>query len=255
MLEGAGVSLGALAITGAVSSSIGASTAGGIMALGFSLSTGGLVLGLAAGYGMYKGVKYLSGTNEAEKYGIRIQILNDRIAQLRIANAYIIEDINWLSDKSVQFAKKLKESDELSNKLYQELEFIINQNQSLADAGSLIEDEETFSEFEVLISSVPSTLNIGKYNELLNKNANKVYADEIIKKSYVVTGDLDNQSEISDANLREDIELEELKTVQNILEEIGYFDVKSSSIAQGKSLAKKGFSSLKKSLLNGDKNE
>lgn len=98
-------------------------------------------------------------------------------------------------------------------------------------------------------------MNIGKYNELLNKNVNKVYADEIIKKAYIVTGDLDNQSEISDAHLREDIELDELKTVQNILDEIGYFDVKSASLAQGKSIAKKGFSSLKKSLLNGDKDE
>ncbi|MCJ0953135.1 zinc ribbon domain-containing protein [Mammaliicoccus sciuri] len=255
---GAGVSLGALAITGAVSG-IGASVSSGLMALGFTLSTGGLFLGLAAvttaGYGMYKGVKYFSGTNESEKYGIRIQTLNDRISQLRIANSYIMEDINWLSNKSIKFAEKLKESNELSNELYQELEFIITQNQSLADAGALIESEETFSEYELIISSIPPTLNIGKYNELLNKNVNKVYADEIIKKAYIVTGDLDNQSEISDAHLREDIELDELKTVQNILEEIGYFDVKSASLAQGKSIAKKGFSSLKKSLLNGDKND
>ncbi|MEB6227748.1 zinc-ribbon domain-containing protein [Mammaliicoccus sciuri] len=255
---GAGVSLGALAITGAVSG-IGASVSSGLMALGFTLSTGGLFLGLAAvttaGYGMYKGVKYFSGTNESEKYGIRIQTLNDRISQLRIANSYIMEDINWLSNKSIKFAEKLKESNELSNELYQELEFIITQNQSLADAGALIESEETFSEYELIISSIPPTLNIGKYNELFNKNVNKVYADEIIKKAYIVTGDLDNQSEISDAHLREDIELEELKTVQNILEEIGYFDVKSASLAQGKSIAKKGFSSLKKSLLNGNKND
>lgn len=255
---GAGVSLGALAITGAVSG-IGASVSSGLMALGFTLSTGGLFLGLAAvttaGYGMYKGVKYFSGTNESEKYGIRIQTLNDRISQLRIANSYIMEDINWLSNKSIKFAEKLKESNELSNELYQELEFIITQNQSLADAGALIETEETFSEYELIFSSIPPTLNIGKYNELLNKNVNKVYADEIIKKAYIVTGDLDNQSEISDAHLREDIELDELKTVQNILDEIGYFDVKSASLAQGKSIAKKGFSSLKKSLLNGDKDE
>src|SRR5699024_4178454 len=255
---GAGVSLGALAITGAVSG-IGASGSSGLMALGFTLCTGGLFLGLAAvttaGYGMYKGVKYFSGTDESEKYGNSIQTINDRISQLRIANTYIMEDINWLSNKSIKFAEKLKESNELSNELYQELEFIITQNQSLADAGALIETEETFSEYELIFSSIPPTLNIGKYNELLNKNVNKVYADEIIKKAYIVTGDLDNQSEISDAHLREDIELDELKTVQNILDELGYFDVKSASLAQGKSIAKKGFSSLKKSLLNGDKDE
>lgn len=155
---GAGVSLGALAITGAVSG-IGASVSSGLMALGFTLSTGGLFLGLAAvttaGYGMYKGVKYFSGTNESEKYGIRIQTLNDRISQLRIANSYIMEDINWLSNKSIKFAEKLKESNELSNELYQELEFIITQNQSLADAGALIETEETFSEYELIFSSIP----------------------------------------------------------------------------------------------------
>ena len=52
-----------------------------------------------SGFGVYRGIKYFSGTGEAEKFGIRIQTLNDRISQLRIANAYIIEDINWLSQK------------------------------------------------------------------------------------------------------------------------------------------------------------
>ena len=37
----------------------------------------------------------------------------------------------------IDFALKLRESNELSSELYKELELIINQNQSLADAGRL----------------------------------------------------------------------------------------------------------------------
>lgn len=237
----------------AIASGAGISTG---LILGLTFASSGAYIGIAAaGFGVYRGIKYLSGTGETEKFGIRIQTLNDRISQLRIANAYIIEDINWLSQKMSDFALKLKESNQLSAELYKELELIITQNQSLADAGSLIEDDESYSEYELLITTVPESLDIGKYNELLAKNANKVYADEVIKGAYLVVGDLDNQSNIEDASLREDIELDELKAVHNVLEDIGYFDTKASSIAQSKSLAKKGFSSLKKSFFSGGEDE
>lgn len=253
--SGAGVSLGALAVTGAISGS-GVGLSAGIAAItGATVSSGGLVLGLAAGYGAYKGIKYLAGTGEAEKFGIRIQALQEKIKQLRVANSYIIEDINWLSNKSTEFAKKLKESNELSDDLYKELEYYITQNQFLADTGSLIEDEEYESEYELLKTNIPETLDIGKYNELLVKEVNKVYVDEVIKDVYIVAGDIDNQSEVEDAKLREDINLEDLEKAYMILEQIGYFDTTASSIAQGKSLAKKGFSSIKKSLFSGEYND
>lgn len=253
--SGAGVSLGALAVTGAISGS-GVGLSAGIAAItGAPVSSGGLVLGLAAGYGAYKGIKYLAGTGEAEKFGIRIQALQEKIKQLRVANSYIIEDINWLSNKSTEFAKKLKESNELSDDLYKELEYYITQNQFLADTGSLIEDEEYETEYELLKTNIPETLDIGKYNELLVKEVNKVYVDEVIKDVYIVAGDLDNQSEVEDAKLREDINLEDLEKAYMILEQIGYFDTTASSIAQGKSLAKKGFSSIKKSLFSGEYND
>ncbi|HCV6508210.1 TPA: zinc-ribbon domain-containing protein [Staphylococcus aureus] len=253
--SGAGVSLGALAITGAVGG-LGMGVTSGLFALAFTLSTGTLFVGLAAitsaGFGVYKGVKYFSGTGELEKYGIRIQALQDNIKQMRIANNYIIEDINWLSEKLSHFAEKLKHSNEMSNELYEEIKILLSQNQLLASAGTLIEEEELNSEYELLKTSVPASLNLSKYNELLAKNTNKVYADEVIKKAYVVSGDLDEQNDLSSIELKEDVTLEELETVKAILEEIGYFDTKAASIAQGKSLAKKGFSNFKKSFLGGE---
>ena len=110
----------------------------------------------------------------------------------------------------IDFALKLRESNELSSELYKELELIINQNQSLVDAG-LIEDDESYSERELLLTTILESLDIGKYNELLAKNINKVYADEVIKNVYSINGDLDNQSEVNDVTLRENIELDELK--------------------------------------------
>ena len=75
----------------------------------------------------------------------------------------------------------------------------------------LIEDDESYSERELLLTTILESLDIGKYNELLAKNINKVYADEVIKNVYSINGDLDNQSEVNDVTLRENIELDELK--------------------------------------------
>lgn len=250
--SGAGISLGALAVTGAVTGWGGIS--GGMLALG--LGSGGAVFGAAAiasaGYGVYRGVKYFSGTSQLEQFGIRIKTLSDRISQLRIANTYIIEDINWLGNKLNNFAFKLKESNELSNELYLELEHIINQNQSIVDASDLIEKEEKYSEYELTLTNVPEELNIGKYNELLDVNINKIYYDEIVQSAYIVQGDIDDEFNEEIIRLKDDIDLDNLKLLQTILEEIGYFDTKSASIAQGKSIAKKGLSGLKKSFFSGD---
>lgn len=238
----AGISIGALAVTRAVTS-FGASISGGMFAA--TLGTGGGILGAAAlataGIGVYKGIKYFSGTNQIEKYGIRMQVLNDHITSLRIANSYIIEDINWLSQKTVDFANKLQESNELSTELMKELEYIIVQNKSMADAGTLIFDEQNQSEYEMLMTSIPSTLNIGKYNELLTKNINKIHYDEVIMSAYTLEGDVDEQSELDQVPLRDDITLENLKDVYLILDEIGYFNTKSAGIAQSKAIAKKDF--------------
>ena len=54
----------------------------------------------------------------------------------------------------------------------------------------------------MLLTTILESLDIGKYNELLAKNINKVYADEVIKNVYSINGDLD-QSEVNDVTLRE----------------------------------------------------
>ena len=66
----------------------------------------------------------------------------------------------------------------------------------------MIEDDESYSE-QLLLTTILESLDIGKYNELLAKNINKVYADEVIKNVYSINGDLDNQSEVNDVTLRE----------------------------------------------------
>ena len=71
----------------------------------------------------------------------------------------------------------------------------------------MIEDDESYSERELLLTTILESLDIGKYNELLAKNINKVYADEVIKNVYSINGDLDNQSEVNDVTFKRDIEL------------------------------------------------
>lgn len=253
--SGAGVSLGALAVTGAVTG-WGAGLSGGLLAI--SLGSGGTLIGLAAiagaGYSVYKGVKYFSGTSELEKSGIRISALTSKIEHLRAANSYIIDDINWLVMKIASFGHKLQESEELNNEIMDQMMLLIGQSQNVAESGSLIEQDQENTEYEYLIANLPKKLDIEKYNELISKDVNRELNDEFIKEVYLP---LSMEEIISEDEEDEDIQtldglflndaagFEALRRVRQILENIGYFDTKASAAAQSKVVAKKAKAGLK----------
>lgn len=256
--SGAGVSLGALAVTGAVAG-WGGGISGGLLAISFG--SGGTLIGLAAiagaGYGVYKGVKYFSGTGELEKSGIRITALTTKIEQLRAANVYIIDDINWLMMKIASFADKLRESENLNNEIMDQMMVMINQSQNVAESGMLVEKDQEDTELEYLIANLPKKLDSEKYDELISKDINRILDDQIIKEIYLPLAEED--SEDSDENVRnidglylnERADIEILGRARQIFENIGYFDTKASAAAQSKVVAKKAKAGLK-SLFGGE---
>lgn len=256
--SGAGVSLGALAVTGAVAG-WGGGISGGLLAISFG--SGGTLIGLAAiagaGYGVYKGVKYFSGTGELEKSGIRINALTTKIEQLRAANVYIIDDINWLMMKIASFADKLRESEELNNEIMDQMMVMINQSQNVAESGMLVEKDQENAELEYLIANLPKKLDGEKYDELISKDINRILDDQIIKEIYLPLAeeDCDNMDEnvqsMDGLYLNERADIEILGRARQIFENIGYFDTKASAAAQSKVVAKKAKAGLK-SLFGGE---
>lgn len=253
----AGISVGALAITGGISTGV----SGGLLALaaGSGGTLAGVALVAAGAYGAYRGIKYFAGTSELEKYGIRIDALLQRIKLNQVSTTYMIEDVNWLGEQINEFVEKLRESEEFDEELLKELEYLTSLNQSVSQSAVLVEDDQDYSEVEYLIAKLPKKIEIGKLNELLSNNINKVRYEEIIKAIYRLENDEEESNDDSnnDSNqniliLNEFASKNQLEIVYSIFEEIGFYSLGSSSIAQSKSMAKQGINSLKKSLFGGE---
>lgn len=230
---GAGVSLAALAVTGGVSTGIW----GGLFTISMA-STGGMALGLAAvgglGYGAYRGIKYFSGTTEAEKYAIRSTMLQQKIKDLQKSENYLIEDINWTT---TQIAELIEKKEEILDNHEKLLKYI--QMAKTFDEGSrMIFEEERLSHINILLSHIPEKLDIDKFDELIKKTQYQVQFKEYVYQCYIK-----NENE---EYILQDIDDEEcLEKLDQILEIIGYYDVSKSAAAKTNVLVKKGISGLK----------
>ena len=257
LATGAGISMGALAITGAVTG-FGASLTGGLMSLAFA--SGGALFGAAAvaasAYGAYRGVKYFAGTDELEKYSIKQKALSDKITSLKAANTFILDDFNYLMNtineltikimKHQQLNKSIvsksgeliKEKNNYIEELTNQLQGFVSRGQSVAESGQIIEKDQERMELEQCLTTLPEELDLEKFNELIVTNLHKVDYAELIHMTYLDDGE---GKLILDKNQ----DLEQLQEVSMVLVSIKYFETGSSSLAQGKVLAKKGFNSIK----------
>lgn len=247
---GAGVTLAALAVTGGISSGIW----GGLLTLG-TMSTGGMLLGMAAiaglGYGAYRGIKYFAGTGELEKSGIRIAALQSAMECSKAAVTYIVDDINWLTNRLSEIMAKVKEGDELTDELMQQLIDLQGDFATVSDAGSKCEEDIAASEYEVNLAALPLDLPYGKFEELVKLNPNRTAIRDYILSIYKETTLTNTDSEGNETSrtvYRRDEELsyDDARQTYNYLNLIGYYDTKSSAMAQ----AKRGLNSIK-SIFNG----
>lgn len=244
---GAGVTLAALAVTGGVSSGIW----GGLFTLGF-MSTGGMLLGLATigglGYGAYKGIKYFSGTSELEKSGIRISALQNTIENNKRATTYIIEDINWLTNKIKELFEKIQFSDEMNKDLTNEIFQYLGFAESVGQTGELIEESTKKSSYEIHIAKLPLTLPVDRFNELVSQNPNKTEISKFIFELYKKKNISHNDDETVSKPVYqrdEEISYDDAEKAYNDFSIIGFFDTKTSAVAQGQALTKKGIKSVK----------
>lgn len=259
LAAGAGISLGALAITGAVSGWGGIS--GGLLALG--LGSAGAFIGavaVAAGaYGVYRGIKSIAGTGEAEKYGIRIAALTKKIEILRASNVYIIDDINYLNDETTTLINSIEEYKENIDKLMPIIKKLMMKSKNVSESGKLVENEQVNSEKELIITQLPEVLDEDKFIELNKNSIHRIENANIIYKAYMFNSDLNNVNELDnneDVVMTEDKKLylvedesnEFLELAYKVLQDVGYYNTTTSSVAQGKVAAKKGFESIKKGL-------
>ncbi|WP_069286481.1 zinc ribbon domain-containing protein [Aerococcus urinaeequi] len=268
LATGAGISLGALAITGAVSG-MGAGVSGGLWALAFG-TTGGVLLGVATvaagAYGAYKGVKYFAGTSELEKYSFKQEALTNKITMLRASNVYILDDLNYLMGSINGLTEKIIEHQQLtkaivtkSGELLQQkndqifeiankLQIMSNRAKNISESGKIIENEQGFMELESCLTALPEELNIEKFEELVESDINKVQYIKIINEVYY-------EDESGKRWINKEVTVEDIEKLNNasaILESIKYNETAASTVVQGKVMAKKGFNSLK-SLFSEDK--
>ncbi|ODJ56506.1 hypothetical protein BFR38_00890 [Brochothrix thermosphacta] len=259
LAAGAGISIGALAITGAVSGFGGVS--GGLIALG--LGTGGIFIGAAAvaagAYGVYRGIKFMAGTSEVEKFGIRMSALTKKMEILRASNVYIIEDITYLNEKTSHLFNEIITGEALKQELIENIQHLLMKSKNISDSSKLVEEEQVYSEKELIITQLPKILNESKFVELNKESVQQIDNLEVIYNTYKVKSadeGIETNLSVDDTDvveaqkmyLDENIDSTTLAETLQILQNIGYFNTTTSSIAQGKVVAKKGIESLKKGL-------
>lgn len=229
----AGVSLTALALTGGISTGVW----GGLIALG-TASTGGMFLGLAAvaglGYASYKGVKYFSRTSELEKYGIQSGMLQERIMLLQRSQGYLLEDINWTTEK---IDKLVQDKDNIMENL-EEIQQLMKLNRNLSQSGKIIMEEEDKNKENLMMSKLPQVLDAPRYHELVNKTSHAEKFNEFVFSFYIKN---DEEKYVLAEGIRGDI----LEKLFNVLQQIGYYDTQKSAMAQGSILKKQGVEALK----------
>lgn len=261
----AGVSILALSTMGTVTGfGFGFGISSGLLGLG--IASGGTLFGLAAvglaGYGMYRGVKHLTGTGDSEKYSIQIQGLINKIETLNKSQKIILEDIDYQSERLNNLIEKMSIKDANSLEIQKKLMNTIIKIRNLNQAGKESCEDSLKYEYEVILRKLPEELNIEQYKQLSAKNIRKEDFDNIVLN--MVYTDL---KEETIATISQSVSLELLEQTHKILEEIGYYSTKAQlSVTAEKTvgsakeginnvvnsdIAKKGISSLKSFMKKG----
>lgn len=243
---GAGVAVGALAITG------GGSLASGLFTLAFA-STGGMLLGLAAiggiGYGAYRGIKYFSGTSELEKSGIRIEALRRALENNKATTIYIIEDINELNGRIQEILKEMKESNDLDAELAELMDlsdFVSNVSNSAME----ISMDTARKNYEIHLAKLPLLLPKGRFTELVKKDINQVEISNLVYRVYKETVEVSTNADGTTVEKTvykrdEELDYDVAEKLYMIFESIGLYDTKAAAAASASASIEKASSFIK----------
>ena len=258
----AGVPLAAIYFSGSV---IGMSAAGmtsGLAALGmggalgFSSMFTGIGMVALIGVGTYKGVKKITGLSELENNKQREFMLQEIIKNSQKSLNYLIEDVNEISQ---QLMKEINKGLETSKKIEKLARILGMMSKGAKEANVKI----NFAETESIIAKLPRTLDKIRLEELTNEPTKEklrvfvlsCYIEKDISMKENNSNALDKESEISSETklelysgnsietkkvlaLKDKLSLATLEQLHNILDSIGYMNLKDVTIASAKGVAK-----------------
>lgn len=220
-----GIPFAALAATGAITGWGGAS--GGLLALGLA-STGSMIAGItaigAASFGVYKGVRYLTGSKTTEKYLYRQKKLQLSLVLQQKTTNNLIQDINWLTmklDNIVNLKDKVINENHTLQEQFDELKNIVKKIKQVSTAAKVSEEKRINDEKELLLTQLPEKLDVNKLEMLGGKNIDWDKEAQFVYNVYELSNEeylLNKESNVQFYNLALDTlnRIEYDKTSSNI---------------------------------------
>ena len=241
LANGVGISLSALTLTNNISSAL----FGGFLALN-AIPASVMLLSLASIGGTNdnssKAIKYFSGTSQLEKCGIRISALQHSVEIHKKSFAYITEDSLWITEKLNKLYENAKDS---ADDIKSYLAFAT----SVGEASKLLHKKCDRENCEILLAKIPLDLPLERFTELIAQNPDRIEIQTHFYRVYPAqyASTVPGQQNLNNIVYRraENISYDDAKKTYTYLNLIGFFDVKSSAMAQGQVITKKGIDAVK----------
>jgi len=214
----AGVPLAAVYISGSVVGMSAAGITSGLATLGMGMGmTGGLAVVAIIGVLSYKGVQYLTGANELDKYKTKELMLHDVIKQNQKTISLIINDINYIVEKLNNVVLNHREQTEKIKKL-------VSMMAQFQGALKNVDNRSDMYQNSANRLKVPKVLDVERFASLTNEQTKKPLYDFVMdnyEKKYIEIEDEKSERYC----LKENIKTETLEKMAEIFKTLGYFDV------------------------------
>ena len=214
----AGVPLAAVYISGSVVGMSASGITSGLATLGMGMGmTGGLAVVAIIGVLSYKGVQYLTGANELDKYKTKELMLHDVIKQNQKTISLIINDINYIVEKLNNVVLNHREQTEKIKKL-------VSMMAQFQGALKNVDNRSDMYQNSANRLKVPKVLDVERFASLTNEQTKKPLYDFVMdnyEKKYIEIEDEKSERYC----LKENIKTETLEKMAEIFKTLGYFDV------------------------------
>lgn len=186
--------------------------------LGFSSMFTGVGMLALIGVGTYQGVKKITGFKDLENNKQREKLLQAIIMNSQKTLNVIIEDVNTISGMLVNEMKKGQTTQIQIEKLAQMVGM-------LSKGANTMSSKITFAEGESLITKLPKIIDEDRLNVLTDKPT--------LKNAKIFILDCYGKEDLGELSLAE------IRELYDVMDRIGYLNLKDASIASAKSSVKK----------------
>lgn len=187
-------------------------------ALGFSSMFTGVGMLALIGVGTYQGVKKITGFKDLENNKQREKLLQAIIINSQKTLNVIIEDVNTISGMLVNEMKKGQTTQIQIEKLAQMVGM-------LSKGANTMSSKITFAEGESLIAKLPKIIDEDRLSILTDKPT--------LKNAKIFILDCYSKEDLGELSLAE------IRELYDVMDRIGYLNLKDASIASAKSSVKK----------------